>query len=522
MRETRSDTLPVMDALIAFRARAKCPPPERPRRIVRAAAAFAAAIFTLAAILISTGLATGTVVGAADNGDGSRLYCGAGLALTTPGGNSAWLGGVVLHFVPAARCPDPYPSLAQVLLDVVGTGSGADLRVLGALYALVFTAVAACAGWVATSRGVRRAVLLVPVIMPLWDSAFTRMLISTFSEPVGLLAAFTVACGIAAAVTRPVGWDRALMLGLLAVGAIGAAWAKPAYAPLALVAAAAAALSGGRRAWRASVATAAGIGVVSGALFIHLSSLQTRHYAAINSHNLVYTLALTEMPGSAPALGLPAAAQNAAGRAYYPAGPEGVPGADVVAAAPGAVRNRVLVELAEHPAAMVRALSVAVQATAAPGTLVPAVAGVVAGDVADTAGPDDGGAGRGCGTASDLARGAAGAVVAWHRADRRLRGRAGGVTAGPHPWAQGGAAGGRDGGCRSGTVRGSAGGRVLRDREARVAGRIHGGRDGMGTGGGRCRGRVDHVPTSTHIAGEAAGMKPRRCLAGMSHIRRHH
>ncbi|MBB2938723.1 hypothetical protein FHX82_005801 [Amycolatopsis bartoniae] len=353
-----------MDALIAFRARAKCPPPERPRRIVRAAAAFAAAIFTLAAILISTGLATGTVVGAADNGDGSRLYCGAGLAPATPGGNSAWLGGVVLHFVPAARCPDPYPSLAQVLLDVVGTGSGADLRVLGALYALVFTAVAACAGWVATSRGVRRAVLLVPVIMPLWDSAFTRMLISTFSEPVGLLAAFTVACGIAAAVTRPVGWDRALMLGLLAVGAIGAAWAKPAYAPLALVAAAAAALSGGRRAWRASVATAAGIGVVSGALFIHLSSLQTRHYAAINSHNLVYTLALTEMPGSAPALGLPAAAQNAAGRAYYPAGPEGVPGADVVAAAPGAVRNRVLVELAEHPAAMVRALSVAVQATA--------------------------------------------------------------------------------------------------------------------------------------------------------------
>jgi hypothetical protein len=78
----------------------------RPPR--RAAVAAASGLLTLLLLADAAGLLVGPPVGAADNGDGARLYCGAGLVPLTPGQASNWKGGVVLGFATGApACPDP-------------------------------------------------------------------------------------------------------------------------------------------------------------------------------------------------------------------------------------------------------------------------------------------------------------------------------------------------------------------------------------------------------------------------------
>ena len=62
-------------------------------------------------------------------------------------------------------------------------------------------------------------------------------------------------------------------------------------------------------------------------------------------------------------LGLPPAALSAAGRAYYPNGVDGLPGAEVVAADPAAARSAAYGVLLAHPAAAAGALGRGLTAT---------------------------------------------------------------------------------------------------------------------------------------------------------------
>ena len=91
---------------------------------------------------------------------------------------------------------------------------------------------------------------------------------------------------------------------------------------------------------------------------------QQRHFAAVNAHNLVYTAVLPDVGAAALGpLGLPPAALTAAGRAYYPDGVRGVPGAEVIAADPAGARGAAYGVLLAHPGAAVRAIGRGLTAT---------------------------------------------------------------------------------------------------------------------------------------------------------------
>ncbi|HEY9354618.1 MAG TPA: hypothetical protein VIP28_15255 [Nocardioides sp.] len=334
-----------------------------------------AAVAGLLVVLVATGLFTGRPVGAADNGDGSRLYCGAGLVPATPDGASNWKSGAVLQFTRDAPCPDPIPTAALPILRAAAHGyvDGWSMTRLGWLYALLCGAVTGVAAWAAAARSLWRVLVLVVPLAPLSDPDFARFFLSTFSEPAGLLGAYTLVCGVGvvAVTARVHRRERLVGLALVAGGGLLAVSAKPAYAPLLGVAAlvcVVTAVSVRRREPRwhdrvagpvfAAVVLLAAVSPVTTAL-----AWQARHYPAVNAHNLIFTTVLTEIPGSAAALGLPPAADARAGEAYYPNGPDGVPGADVIAAQPGAARNTAWRVLVAHPAAFLRAVGVGMQAT---------------------------------------------------------------------------------------------------------------------------------------------------------------
>ena len=91
---------------------------------------------------------------------------------------------------------------------------------------------------------------------------------------------------------------------------------------------------------------------------------QQRHFVGVDTHNLVYTAVLPDVGGAALGpLGLPPAALSAAGRAYYPNGVDGLPGAEVVAADPAAARSAAYGVLLAHPAAAAGALGRGLTAT---------------------------------------------------------------------------------------------------------------------------------------------------------------
>ncbi len=354
--------------------------PAPPRRVPRVLATLLTGLLAglLAGLVVagSTGLLAGSPVGAADNGDGSRTYCGAGLVPATPSGESNWLGGVVLDFVAGgAPCADATPSSATALLAAtVGDATGPwSLTSLGWVYTLLVSLVAALAGWAATAAGPARALVLLPVLWPLADPDFSRFFLSTFGEPAGLLGAFTLCAGAAAIVVtrreqRLARWTALL---LTAAGGLLAATAKVAYLPLLLLAVMICAVTAvsvpGRRRWldRApGLVVAVGVLAASVAPVTAALDWQSREYPAVNTHNIVFTLVLPEVgPDVAPALGLPAGAAAHAGRGYYPDGPAGVPGADVIAADPEAVRTAAWRQLVDHPAALARAMGVGLQAT---------------------------------------------------------------------------------------------------------------------------------------------------------------
>ena len=328
-----------------------------------------AAVIGLAVVALSLGLG-GTPVGVGDNGDGPRLYCGAGLVPLTPDGRANWKGGVVIDFTTGApACQDPIASAALPMLRFATVGSGATwpLTRLGVLYALAIGVLTGLAAW-AVGAGVRLLALL-PALVPLVGPAFTRFFISTFSEPAGLLGAYALCLGAAviAVTNRAERAPRIIGLALVAAGGLGAATAKASFVPLlavALVVAGATVVGDGRRRRLIGLATAAALALLAIAPVLAGVQWQQRHFAAINAHNLVFTTVLPDVGAAAlQPLGLPPAALAAAGRAYYPAGIAGVPGAEVVAADPAGVRAAAYGVLLAHPAAAVGAFGRGLTAT---------------------------------------------------------------------------------------------------------------------------------------------------------------
>jgi hypothetical protein len=334
--------------------------------VTRSAVAAVAAVLAAAVVALSLGLFT-TPVGVADNGDGMRLYCGAGLVPDTPSGRSNWQGGVVLDFTTGApACPDAVASAALPALRLATLGSGPtwSLTRLGVLYALAVGVLTGLAAW-AVGPGLRL-LALVPALVPLVGPTFTRFFLSTFSEPAGLLGAYGLCLGAAVvAVTgRHEVRARVVGLGLVAAGGLLAATAKASFVPLLAVALVVAAVTAvGRRRW-VGLGAAGALALVAIAPVAAGVQWQQRHFAAVNTHNLVYTAVLPDVGGAALGpLGLPPAALSAAGRAYYPKGVDGLPGAEVVAADPAAARSAAYGVLLAHPAAAAGALGRGLTAT---------------------------------------------------------------------------------------------------------------------------------------------------------------
>lgn len=337
-------------------------------RPARVTAAILAGVLAALVVVVSIGL-LGVPAGAGDNGDGMRLSCGAGLSPLTPDGRANWKGGVVLGFATGASpCPDPIVSSALPVLRLATTGGGAtfSLRRLGLLYALGVGVVTAVAAWALGPRG--RLLVLVPALLPLAGLTFSRFFVSTFSEPAGLLGTCALCLGAAViAVTARV--ERAAHvtgLVLVAAGGLLAATAKASCLPLLVVAVALCAVTAvGGRAGRVVGLTAAVVLTLAAlAPVVGVVQWQDRHFAAVNAHNLVFTAVLPEVGVAALApLGLPAAAMPFAGRAYYPDGIAGVPGAAVVRADPLAARLSAYRVLAGHPGSTVDAIGLGLEAT---------------------------------------------------------------------------------------------------------------------------------------------------------------
>jgi len=337
--------------------------------------AVVAGVVCLLAVLTATGLLTDHPVGAGDNGDGFRLYCGAGLVSATPDGEANWKGGVVLQFNRDTPCRDVVPSSALPILRVAAyaSGDGWSLARLGWLYAVLAGAITLIAAWAAAGAGLTRVLVLLPPVLPLFDANFSRFFVSTYGEPAGLLGAFAVVCGVGTiAVTKRTHLaERMVGLVLVAGGGLLAATAKAAYAPLlalAVLLCAVTAVSLWRAASRWNDYGAGALLAVVTALLALVPvtaalDWRSQHFSGVNAHNMIYTMMLTEVPGSATEMGLPGAAARSAGDAYYPNGPTGAPGWDVVAANPNAAQSAGIRTLADHPAALLRSVGVGMQAT---------------------------------------------------------------------------------------------------------------------------------------------------------------
>jgi hypothetical protein len=346
-----------------------------PRTAPRLALSFVAAIACLLVVLTATGLLTGHPTGAGDNGDGARLYCGAGIVPATPDGRSNWKGGVVLRFTRVSPCPDPIPSAALPILRaaVSSSAGGWSLTTLGRLYAVLAAVVAGVAVWAACAGGLRRAIILAAPVAPLANRDFARFFLSTFSEPAGLLGAYALVCGIGvvAVTARTHRVARIIGFALVAGGGLLAVTAKTAYAPLLGIAVLVCAVTAvsvrrGEPHWYDRIAgpvLAAVVLLVAVSPVTAALNWQARHYPAVNAYNLTFTTVLTEVPGSAASLGLPPAAAGHAGEAYFPNGPDGVPGADVITAQPDTAQRAAWQVLTDHPAALLRAIGVGMQAT---------------------------------------------------------------------------------------------------------------------------------------------------------------
>ncbi|WP_146241348.1 glycan biosynthesis hexose transferase WsfD [Actinokineospora spheciospongiae] len=336
----------------------------------RLSVAVSAAVVMLFGIALTLGLFGNSPSGAGDNGDGIRLFCGAGMIPDTPTGRSNWLGGVAIDFVRGPACGVPQPSSALVALRLAGMGEDPfSLTRLGWLYAIAAAVVTGVAAWALSKRGPAWALVLLPAAVPLFNIDFARFFVSMFAEPAGLVGGYAVLCGLAVALTTDPGnrVERAVALVLMGAGGLVAGTAKPSFAPvLAAAVVLCAVLRFGSRGWAGRVVGPLAAVAVVAAAFGPLTATvawQDSSYKGVNTFNLVYTVVLEEIPGATAELGLTPEAQSYAGNAYFPNGPAGVPGADEIIAKGSEYRTRAWEVLAAHPGAALTALSVGVVAT---------------------------------------------------------------------------------------------------------------------------------------------------------------
>ena len=322
----------------------------------------------------------GSVQGISDNGDGFRIFCGAGLAPADPPGRAAWQNGVVLDFVRTAPCPDPQPSSSAVVLDVAAAGGQPfDLARLAWWYLAALGMVTSAAVWALSwdigARGTGRLlwwprlIVLVAPIGASVDRNFLRMFISTFTEPAGLVGTFAFVSGVAVALgtSSTMRLERGVALALMGGGAVFATLARLGNLPVLAVAIVATAVTScrlvrghPRTGFLVGPAVAVALSAVAVMWVPSTSAWQDRNYGAVNAYNLVYTMALAELPSGT--LDLPPDAVTRAGHGFYPDGPVS-PGADRILAAPDAYKQDVWRALISDPRGAASALGVGMQAT---------------------------------------------------------------------------------------------------------------------------------------------------------------
>ncbi|MHC1561505.1 glycan biosynthesis hexose transferase WsfD [Actinomycetospora sp. C-140] len=355
------------------------------------------ALLVGAALVLRLGLAGGAPIGAADNGDGPRLYCLAGLVPDTTDGFATAHGVVVTEYRTGGPPCGPSSSLSSAglaLQSTVAVATALDgtppapdgstrfsLEWLGAAYTALLAAGAGVAAFAATAgRRLRRSLpvlltVIVPPLAPLllvpW---WSRFLVSTFGEPAGLVGTVCTAWGmLALAVSRPVDrFARVAALGLVALGGVTAATAKPGFLPVGLAAVVACLLVtvGVRRRWRRVPGLVAAALAVAVAIAPVLSALQaqTAAYDKANAHNLAFTAVLTEAgPSATGPLGLRPEAFREAGHDIFLDGGRSVPDWDAtVGSRPGELRSAALHYVAEHPPVLARMVHRGLTATLEP------------------------------------------------------------------------------------------------------------------------------------------------------------
>jgi hypothetical protein len=347
---------------------------DAPTRRSRVLLALTAGVAAAAVVVLTLGLPTGRTFGVEDNGDGYRLYCGAGLIPRTVDRVASWKGGVITDFaVGAPTCGASTPSSAGLVLRAatLTADSSFTLTAVAWWYAALVCLVVGLAGWAASASGLRRAAVLVVPVAPLALPAFTRFFLSTYGEPAGLLGTLAVACGVAALLVTG-DEQRAARTGALLLTAFGggvAATAKVAYLPVLVVAVVTCAVvTVGRRRPRRLVGpaiallTVLGVAVPVGAAV----GFQDRVYGGANVHDVVFTLALPELgPGATADLGLPPQAAGLLGAGFFsPTRPAaGDWWVTAIRDRPDATRNAAYAALVRHPDALARAFGVGLQAT---------------------------------------------------------------------------------------------------------------------------------------------------------------
>lgn len=323
-------------------------------------------------LLFGTGLTTDSPHGVGDNGDGARLYCGAGIVPDTPDKRANWKGVVIDTFRTGGKpCAHPMPSFAllPILLTTGFSGPIWNLRSLGwtwvGVLVLAFGIAAAAAG----AAQARRALVVVPVALPLALPAFSRFLLSTFGEAAGLVGTAVTLAGVAATVAGPPrGIARWTALLLSIFGGVLAATAKPAFAVVLVPVLVLCVVMPPTRSRISGLVLA--LFVVLGATVPVTAAIafQNEQYGTINTHNLVFTAVGPASGGdSLYRLGLPPDTARALGRAYYPDGGASVPDWDVVVGAQWArLRMGALGYVAAHPRTALRMIDGAFRAASDP------------------------------------------------------------------------------------------------------------------------------------------------------------
>ncbi|GLZ55280.1 hypothetical protein [Actinomycetospora sp. NBRC 106378] len=355
--------------------------------VVPVALGCSTAFATVLALALRIGLVTlpglgGGLIGVGDNGDAFRLFCTAGLTPDTPSRVALWRGVVVTAFTTGAAPCTAAPSSASLLLRLVVPGGPGTFSLT--TYAWLFAGLAAAvvgigAATLATVRPWRVALVVVPLVGLLGVSWWTRFLVSLYAEPTALVATVAVLVGLlVVAGTRPDHRrQRLVALGLVGVGGLVGATAKPGFVPIGLVAAGCAALvvvrsARGRagRVWRLAGPLVA-VALLAGAAYPVSAAVegQERTYATVNAHNLIFTAAMPEIGPDvvASAVGLPPGAAAHSGEGYYWAGGIGIPGwATAVGDRPDAARAEARTLLLEHPGAVATMVGRGLTATLRP------------------------------------------------------------------------------------------------------------------------------------------------------------